>query len=165
MLDSFSMRARQVVFVARFKAGERGAETIGTEDFLVALILEDQGMMAQTILQKTHEGQGSVVNQAPSHIPFFPSKAAQDLLAKLEGSLARSEPVALTAEVPLSPSLKRVFDSAKALQTRFQDIEIGPLHLLAAILTEESSQGVKLLRDSGITQETVLLKLGGATGN
>jgi ATP-dependent Clp protease ATP-binding subunit ClpA len=67
--------------------------------------------------------------------------------------------------VHLSPSLERIFDSAKAVQTRFQHSQIEPLHLLAAILTEEASQGVKLLQGSGITLEKMLLKLSGATEN
>jgi hypothetical protein len=45
MLDAFSTRARQVVFAARFKAGERGAEAISVDDFLLGLVLEDQGML------------------------------------------------------------------------------------------------------------------------
>ena len=164
MLDSFSMRARQVVFAARFKAGERGAKMIDTDDLLVGLILEDQRVVAKTIFPTIHEGQGTVVNKVPSHIPFFSSKMAEDLLTKLESRLPQSQPVATNVEMPLSPSLKRVFDSAKALQTSLQHSEIQPLHLLAAILREESI-GVKLLQDSGLTEETVLLKLGGAPGN
>lgn len=160
MFETFSMRARKVVFAARLKAGERGAKMIDTDDLLVGLILEDQRAVPQI-----HADGQAVVSNVPPHIPFFPSKIAEDLLAKLESLLPQSQPVATTAEMPLSPSLKRVFDSAKALQTRFQHGEIEPLHLLAAILREESSQGVKLLQDSGITQESVLLKLGGATGN
>lgn len=95
----------------------------------------------------------------------IPSKRAEDLLANIEGLFPQSEPVALNAEIPLSPSLERVLDSAKTLQARLQHREIEPLHLLAAILKEESSQGVKLLRDSGITQEKVLLRLSGAAEN
>lgn len=165
MFDSFSVRARQVVFAARFKAGARGAERIDMDDFLVALILEDQGAVAKTIFSEIHKGQGAFVNQVPFHVPFIPLKTAEDLLANIESLLPQSQPVALTAEIPLSPSLKRVFDSAKAIQTRLQHREIEPLHLLAAILTEESSGGVKLLRDSGITQEKVQLTLSGAAEN
>lgn len=165
MFDSFSMRARQVVFAARFKAGERGAKMIDTNDFLVGLILEDQGALAKTIFSEIHKGQGAFVNQVPSHIPFIPSKRAEDLLANIEGLFPQSEPVALNAEIRLSPSLERVLDSAKALQARLQHREIEALHLLAAILKEESSQGVNLLRDSGITQERVLLRLLGAREN
>jgi hypothetical protein len=45
MFDNFSTRVRQVMFAPRFKAGERGANMIDTDDFLVGLVLEDQGMV------------------------------------------------------------------------------------------------------------------------
>jgi ATP-dependent Clp protease ATP-binding subunit ClpA len=165
MLDNFSMRARQIIFAARFKAGERGANMIDTGDLLIGLVLEDQGILETIIFSTIFEGQGTSVNQAKFHVPFFSSKVAEDLLASLQKKLPKSRPVALTTEVPLSPSLERIFDSAKAVQTRFQHSQVEPLHLLAAILTEEASQSVKLLQDSGITQEKVLLTLSGATEN
>jgi len=158
MFDNFSPRARQVVFVARFKAGERGATAIEVDDFIDALILEDQRML-ESIFSKLYEGQGTAVNGAPSHVSFFSFDIAQDLLSNLGRSLPRSQPVSLTTEISLSPSLETAFDSAKSFQTRFRHQQIEPLHLLAAILKEASSRGVKLLQGSGITQEKVLLAL------
>lgn len=158
MFDNFSPRARQVVFVARFKAGERGATAIDVDDFIDALILEDQGML-ESVFSKFYEGQGTAVNNAPSHLSFFSSDIAQNLLSNLGRSLPRSQPISLTTEIPLSPPLETAFNSAKSFQTRFRHQQIEPLHLLAAILKEASSQGVKLLQSSGVTQEKVLQAL------
>jgi ATP-dependent Clp protease ATP-binding subunit ClpA len=58
--------------------------------------------------------------------------------------------------MPLSSSLERVFDLAKELQLQFRHSHMEPLHLLAAILKENSSEGAKLLRRSGVTLENVL---------
>jgi ATP-dependent Clp protease ATP-binding subunit ClpA len=99
------------------------------------------------------------------HRPFFSSEIVEDLLANLEKNLPQSQPIALTTEVRLSTSLERVFNSAKTLQSRFKHSQIEPLHLLAAILAEESSQGARLLQRFGITQEKVLLTLGGPVEN
>lgn len=165
MIDDFSTRARQITFAARFKAGERGAKMIDTDDFLVSLVLEDQGLLVKSVFSKLFEGQGRIANMVEFHRPFFSSETAQDLLVSLEKDLPQSQSVALTAEVPLSPSLERVFNSAKALRSRFKHSQIEPLHLLAAILAEESSQGVRLLQGSGITQEKVLLTLRGPAEN
>lgn len=162
MFDSFSRRARQVVFVARFKAGERGATAIEVDDFIDALILEDQGML-EGVFFRFYEGQGTAVNSASSHVSFFSSDIAQALLSNLERSLQQSQSVPLTAEIPLSPSLEATFNSAKSFQIRFRHQQIEPLHLLAAILKESSSEGVKLLEDSGITYEKVLLALSPGT--
>lgn len=158
MFDNFSPRARQVVFVARFKAGERGATAIEVDDFIDALILEDQGML-ESVFSKFYEGQGTAVNSAPSHVSLFSSDIAQALLSNLGRILPRSQSVPLTTEIPLSPSLETAFNSAKSFQTRFHRQQIEPLHLLAAILKEASSEGVKLLEGSGITEEKVLALL------
>jgi ATP-dependent Clp protease ATP-binding subunit ClpA len=159
MLDNFSIRAKQIIFAARFKAGERGANMVDTDDFLVGLLLEDQGMLEKTIFSTISGEQGTVVNRAEAHVPFFSSKMTEDLLASLNKNLPQSSPVALTAEMPLSPSLERVFASAEAVQSQLGHRQIEPVHLLAGILTEESGQGVKLLQGSGITLEKVLLAL------
>jgi hypothetical protein len=92
MLDNFSTRARQLVFAARFKAGERGAAVVDTDDFFVGLVLEDQGL-----LLKSQKGQ--------PHVPFFSKELAEDLLTKLKKSLPRSQPIPQTTEMPLSSSL------------------------------------------------------------
>jgi hypothetical protein len=159
MFDTFSARARQILFLARFKAGERGATAIDVDDFIDALVLEDQGTL-ESIFSKFCDGLEATVNSAPSHVPFLSSDLAQDLLSKLGRSLPRSQPVPLTTEIPLSPSLETAFKSANSFQILFRHPQIEPLRLLAAILKEASSQGVKLLEGSGITQERVVLVLG-----
>lgn len=164
MFDSFSLRSKQIIFAARIKAGERGASTIDIDDVLVGLVLEDQGMLEKGLFPKLREGTFHFVNQDVLHIPFFSPEAANDFLAKIEGILPRSEPVETSTDMPLSSAAIRAFNSAEEIQTRSRHSQIEPLHLLAALLAEES-QAVKLLHDSGITQEKVLLKLGSTTEN
>ena len=79
------------------------------------------------------------------HVPFFSPELAEDLLTKLKRILPQSQPVPQTTEMPLSSSLKRVFDLAEELQPQFRHRYIEPLHCLAAILKEDSSEGAKLL--------------------
>ena len=166
MFDNFSTRARQLVFAARFKAGERGAAVIDTDDLLVGLVLEDQGLLLKSLFPdakgnafvETVVEKGHVVGRfrkASAHVPFFSQELAEDLLTKLKESIPRSQPVPETTEIPLSSSLKRVFDLAKELQPQFRHSHMEPLHLLAAILKEDSSEGAKLLRRSGVTLENV----------
>jgi hypothetical protein len=45
MFGVFSMRARQIVLGARLKALERASNIIDVDDFLVGLVLEDQGLL------------------------------------------------------------------------------------------------------------------------
>jgi ATP-dependent Clp protease ATP-binding subunit ClpA len=155
MLDNFSTRARHVLFVARLKAGERGAAAIDIDDLIHALIFEDQGML-ETVFSSVFEGHGTPINAGPSHVPFFSSTLATQLLAHLEKTLPRSQPVSLATEIPLSPSVESACNSAEALQARFQHNHIEPLHLLGAVLSTKASPTVKLLQSSGITEENVL---------
>jgi ATP-dependent Clp protease ATP-binding subunit ClpA len=157
MFDNFSARARQIVFAARFKAGERGAAVVDTYDFLVGLVLEDQGLLLKNLFPDVEEN--AFVGEGQPHVPFFSHKLAEDLLTKLEKSFQRSQPVPETTEIPLSSSLERVFDLAKELQPQFRHSDMGPLHFLAAILKEDSSEGAKLLQRSGVTLENVLSEL------
>lgn len=119
--------------------------------------------MLGSVFSNFYVGHGTAVNSAPSHVSFFSSNLAQVLLSNLGRSLPRSQPVSLTTEIPLSPSLETALNSAKSFQTRFRHQQIEPLHLLAAILKEASSQGVNLLQGSGITQEKVLRALSAAS--
>jgi len=137
---------------------------IDIDDLLVGLVLEDQGMVEKTIFPTIFERCGNA-NAPKTRVPFFSSKIAEDLLSILNKKLTQSQPVAPTTELPLSGSLERAFASAKAVQSQFRHNQIEPLHLLAAILTEEPSQGVKFLQSSGITREKVLLALSRDTGN
>jgi hypothetical protein len=52
MIDNFSTRARQITFAARFKAGERGAKMIDIDDFLVSMVLEDQGLLVKSVSRR-----------------------------------------------------------------------------------------------------------------
>jgi len=165
MFDAFSMRARQIVFAARFKAGERGAHLIEVEDFLFSLVLEDQGLLEQTVFSTLHGGQGTPVNKAPSHAPFFTPDVAQSLVTKINELAPQMEPIALATEIPLSPALVHVFGSANTFQGQFPYGPVEPLHLLAGILTDESNRCATLLKEFGITTERVKQQLGGIGGN
>ncbi|HEY6443588.1 MAG TPA: Clp protease N-terminal domain-containing protein [Candidatus Acidoferrales bacterium] len=162
MFEIFSERARRVVLAARIKAGERGRKSIDTADLLAGLIVEDQAMVETTLFPKIGLGGSSFARRPSPHTPFFSSTQAQELLDGLEKLLPQqSEPLATTAEIPLSLSVQHAFNSAKDLQTRLQHNAIEPLHLLAAALAEESSPSVELLRNAGITEAKVLLALRG----
>ena len=160
MFDNFSTRARQLVFAARVKAGERGAAVVDTDDFLVGLVLEDQGLLLKGLFPDVEEN--AFVEKGQPHLPFFSQELAEDLLTKLKKILPRSQAVPETTEMPLSSSLERVFDLAKELPPQFRHSHMEPLHFLVAILKQDSSEGAKLLRRSGVTLEIVLSELGRA---
>jgi ATP-dependent Clp protease ATP-binding subunit ClpA len=156
-LNAFSTRALHVVVAARLKAGKRGAKNIEVGDLLTGIVLEDNGMVGN-LLSEMHGEQKSVL-RLPSHTALFPSEAAGELLARLEKLLPQSEPIGHTIDLPLSPNVEHVFDSAKDVQSTFQHKQIQPLHLLVAVFTQDSDQYIKLLHEVGITKELVVESL------
>jgi ATP-dependent Clp protease ATP-binding subunit ClpA len=156
-LNAFSIPALHVVVAARYKAGQRGAKQIEVGDLLIGIVLEDNGMVGN-LLSEMHGEQRSVL-PLPSHIPFVPPKAVGELLSRIENLLPQSDPIGHTIEVPLSPDIEHIFDGAKDVQSTFHHQKIQPLHLLAAVLTQNSGQFVTLLNEVGITKTQVLERL------
>jgi Clp amino terminal domain, pathogenicity island component len=158
MVKNFSKRARLVLFAARVKAGERGANMLEMDDFLIALVLEDQGLEKSDV-PKLLGVRGAFHFEAPLHASFFVPGLAHEIVGSLETALPKSQPISRSAEMRVSPALEQIFEAAVGLQTQLQHSEVRPLHLLAAILTKGSSQGVKLLQAAGVHAEVVLQKL------
>jgi ATP-dependent Clp protease ATP-binding subunit ClpA len=155
-LNTFSVRALRVLFAARHKAGQRGAKQIEVGDLLLGLILEDNGM--GNLLSEMHGEQGSIL-PLPPHIPFFSSEAAGELMTRIENLLPQAESIGHTIDLPLSADVEHVFDSAKDVQSTLRHKQIQPLHLLAAVLTQDSGQFVNLLNEGEITKNQVLERL------
>ena len=146
----------QVLAAARLKAGQRGAVAIELGDLLLGLIVADQGLWTN-LLPEMREGDQLI--DSPPHSLFFSMEVASKALNGIEALLPHSEPIGHTVEVPLSNEVQLAFDEAESIQKRFLQRQIGPLHILAAVLTQEGSQCVKLLLTEGITKELVLRKL------
>ena len=60
------------------------------------------------------------------------------------------------ADIPMSAGVKVAFGAAARLRDELKHGEIEPLHLLAAILEDESSRGAQIFREAGITREKVI---------
>ena len=161
MFDAFSSRSRIVVFVARLVAGERGSTTIDAGDLLVGLIHEDQGAHG-SMLSKFSGGEGAVSRfPASTHKNFFDPTIATELLTSIEESLQHQEPIPPWIEIPLSDGLTRVFEAAESYRNQFQQKQVEPLHLLAAILNDQGSVASRELLSAGIIQEEVFESLQG----
>jgi hypothetical protein len=96
-------------------------------------------MLEKDISSAIFTGQGTV-NKAQTRVPFFSAKIAEELVSFLKNNRAQSRPVAVTTEMPLSPSLEREFPSAKVVQSRSKHSQIEPLHLLAAMLAPDTGR-------------------------
>lgn len=159
MFERFSVRARQAVFAARFKAGQRGADKMEVGDLILGLILEDQGGI-QALFTAMHEGQEATpVLPHPIHSPFLLPGTANKLVAEIEALLPRAAAFPHTQELPVSSELEHIFHAAEEVPKCFGQDQIGPLHLFLAIVAGESSRYTKLLEAEGVTADTVSNKL------
>ncbi len=156
MFENYSLQARRVIFLARLKAGQRGASAIEIDDLVVALIIEDQGGFAEEISTAHPKPAGHV---ALSHHPFLSPDLARDLLTRVEALCERAQSIPNASDMPISEGVKRAFDESARLRDHLRQPYVEPLHLLAAVLEEESNKAVQILREAGITHESVLKAL------
>ena len=154
MFDSYSIRAKQVLFLARVESGARGAEMLDLDDLLTALIIEDQKTIPSLLASVGMDGQ---FMDSPEHNPFLPPETATHVLESIYGSRLRSQPIPQSTDMPISSILGEVLDAASELQKELKSKEVTPLHLLAVTLRRSySGIGMDGLREAGITEEEVL---------
>lgn len=158
MLDNYSLRAKEIIFGTRLRAGRRGADAMDVGDLLSAIMLEDQNMTRELFC---HEGEGQIGRVAglESHTPFFSASSASDLLASLEALHSRSNPIPDSTDMTITADLRRIFQSAESHQQEFHHKQVEPLHLLVAVLELSSRPEVDVLKRAGITGESVRAKL------
>ena len=152
VFDSYSIRAKQVLFLARLESGARGAESIDFDDLLAALVIEDQNEIPSTLGRLLGPGTRML---SPQHQPFLTAEVATKLLEGIHESLHPSQGIPHSVDMPLSSSLREAFDAANELAKTLESTEVTPLHLLA-VLMPGSHPRVRILRDLGITDEEVL---------
>ena len=156
MFELFSQRARQVIFIARLKAGQRGAKTIEIEDLIVGFVTEDQGGFYKAFSDLLSQG-GPVTAAAPHpERSFLPPDLASDLLARVQTLRTQAQPIPKQSDLPLSEGAKGILRLANSLRDELKQTYVQPLHLLAAILGDESNRGAEILRQAGITRDQIL---------
>src|SRR5215469_8247036 len=157
MFQDYSKRALQIVFEARFKAGQRGSDAMDVGDLLFAFVMEDQDRFRELILQRYPEA--AVYFEPESHSPFLSPDVASHLLVSLESVFPHSVPVAKSVGLPITPDLRSVFEYAETLRNETDHSKIEPLHLLAAVLHAGSGILVDELQKARITYDSVMRKL------
>jgi ATP-dependent Clp protease ATP-binding subunit ClpC len=161
MLEQYSQRAKQVVFIARFKAGKDGAHAIGLDHLLEGIIVEDQGREAMFKFL----GDDPTTTQLPGYDmkssppPFLSPDVASLLLARLNQLSPHAKSVPESQDMPLSVDVVRMSQAALKLADKFHTDKVEPLHLLAAALQEHSSKAVRIFFEYGITEDRVVAEL------
>jgi hypothetical protein len=161
VIRAYSDRAKQILFLARFKAGKDGAPELGIDQIFEAIVVEDQGAEAMykflcvdpttTVLSG-----GNAKSASP---PFFSPDVAAGILARFDQLSQHLEPVPHSRDMPISADGERALTVALSLARELHSDKVEPLHLLGAALRQQSSKSVRIFSEYGITEERVVALL------
>ncbi|HOL49150.1 MAG TPA: ATP-dependent Clp protease ATP-binding subunit, partial [bacterium] len=133
--ERFTKRVKTVLELARQHAIRYGHAQIETEDVLLGLIDEGQGMGVAVL---------HFLKIDPEHIRF-----------ELEKSIRVGIPLLSSAEIPLSPGVKRVLALSYRQAQYFGHSYVGTEHLLIGLVAEEEGHAARVLVRFGLTVDSI----------
>ena len=133
MFENYSIESRRVIFFGRKEAGRVGSTSIDASHILLALLAECPTLFSQL---------GAVDELGRIRIA-------------IEQTLLRGEPIADTVDLPLNEAAVRVLNGTEIVAHDHGHQQIRPVHILAALVTEDRNMAV-ILANHGVSKETVM---------
>src|ERR1700733_3081800 len=134
MFERYTEKARRTIFFGRYEASQFGCSYIETEHLLLGLFREDKVLASQ----------------------FLGSSAKLEALRhSIEQRTKTGLQVSTSVDLPLSHESKRVLAYAAEESEGLNHKHIGTPHLLLGLLHEEKSFAAQLLREQGLSLESV----------
>ena len=137
--DRFTERAQDAAARAYEVLTRYGHSQIDTEHLLMALLEQSEGVASQILVQ---------LGVDPNVV-----------IAKLDDELRTSPRATIyggaTAQVFITPRVKRILDVANEEANRFRDEYISTEHLFLAICSERNTPAERILREAGVTRDKV----------
>ena len=134
MFERFTEKAIKVIMLAQEEARTLGHNFVGTEQVLLGLIGEGTGIAAKTL-------KSMGVNLKDARVEV------EKIIGRGSGFVA--------VEIPFTPRAKRVLENAWEKAQKYKYSTILSQHLLWAICQEESSLGLKILTNLGVTPQEI----------
>ena len=134
MFETFTEKARRVIFFARYDASQLGSPSIQTEHLLLGLLREDSALGSR-LLNDKHSG--------------------EMIRDEIEKQIQRRERISISVEVPLSRESERVIQFATEESERLGHRYIGTEHLFLGLLREERGLAATILKGHGVTLQSV----------
>jgi len=142
--DRFTQKMQEALNSALDLASKRNHSEITNEHFLLALLQQSEGL-ARPLLEK--------LGVSPANIE-----------EQLEAELARRASVHGGASPQLGADLRKTIDTAEGEMGRLKDEYLSAEHFLLALLNSNSS-AAKLLKNAGISHDSLLKALSAIRGN
>jgi ATP-dependent Clp protease ATP-binding subunit ClpA len=134
MFERYTEKARRTIFFARYEASQFGSLYIETEHLLLGLLREDKALAHRFL---------------PSH------SAVESIRKQIERHTPTGEKVPTSVDLPLSHECKRVLSYGAEEAERLSHKHLGTEHLLLGLLREEKSFAAQLLREQGLSLESL----------
>ena len=142
--DQFTLKAQDAIQQANSIAQQEDHSEIGTEHLLLALLEQEDGVIPPLV-----ERIGLKVST---------------LIQQVEDLLATYPRITGNAQVSFSPELQKIIAKAEKEVTLLKDEYLSTEHLFLAIAQSDSRCG-NLLRNNGITKDSILSALKAVRGN
>jgi ATP-dependent Clp protease ATP-binding subunit ClpA len=134
MFERYTEKARRTIFFARYEASQFGSPYIETEHLLLGLLREDKALANRFL--RSHAAVESIRRQIEAH-----------------GTVG--EKVSTSVDLPLTHESKRVLAYGAEEAQRLKHDYIGTAHLLLGLLREGESFAAQILRERGLTLDSV----------
>jgi ATP-dependent Clp protease ATP-binding subunit ClpC len=152
MFGRYTERARRTLFFARHEASRFGSPTIEPEHLVLALIKE----LLHREKLRAHTPAGAPHLDDPFDCVLREKFVnLEELTREVETTMQVKPELPLSVEIPFSKALIRVLDHALVEADNLHHKNIGPEHLLVALLVERESLPAALLADAGLELSTI----------
>ncbi|MEA1947786.1 MAG: ATP-dependent chaperone ClpB [Thermodesulfobacteriota bacterium] len=136
--DKFTIKSQELIQNAQSMASEHNNQQIEPEHLLLAMLNAPEGI-ARAMLDKLGVSSDDVSRELAVSIDKFP---------KVSGSTV--------GNAFISPRTKSVLDAAFAEASKMKDQYVSIEHIFLSISDEKKGEAAKILREKGISRETIL---------
>jgi hypothetical protein len=134
MFETYTAKARRVIFFARYEASQYGSPHIGAEHILLGLLREDRSLMRRV---------------------FGSHTTVEAVRRKIDDRVPRGKQSPTSVDLPLSEESKRILAYASDEAQQLEHKNIDTHHLFVALLREQKSFAAEVLQGLGLDLDGV----------
>ncbi len=148
--DKLTLKAQEALQSAQSLAGDRSHQALAPEHLFLALIQQKDGVVLQTL---------SALNVP---VPNLEQALEKHLNSMPQVSMGTNP---ASSQIYVTPELQKILQLAEKAATELKDEYVSTEHLLLGMVEEGHSKSAQILREFGVTKETVLKALTSVRGS